>query len=267
MELDFETKKGLNFETLIPFLDEDFNLLRKLILEKNQVLNLTRIVSDEDFRIKNIEDSLKPLFLSDYFSFIFFSDRRKVLDIGTGGGFPLLPLAIFLSKSRLFWESLLSEGTVSSEDLCRIAPPDLYGMDSVKKKVAAVADIVSSMGLNNVKCLSERAEVLGRNTAFRETFDCAVSRAVAEIPVLLEYSVPFVKSGGLICLYKSIDISEELRISRRAEKLFGVELVEVLKYHLSHDMGGRSFLVYKKISQTSEKYPRNIGVAKKNPII
>lgn len=256
---------NFDFESVYRVMQDDFDSFRSLILEKNRVLNLTRITSDEDFKYKNIEDSIAPLFLSQFFSLSFFTSVRNILDIGTGGGFPLLPLAMLLSKGKKFWENFSALSAFS--DLSKVVTPFFYGLDSVKKKISAVSDVAVSLNLEGIEFLSERVEVVGRDLRYRANFDCVTSRAVAEIPVLLEYSAPLVKIGGLICMYKSSDIDDELRISGKAAQNLGVRLIEEFKYHLSNELGSRTFLVYRKTAATSLKYPRNIGVAKKNPII
>lgn len=258
-----------DFESVYLSLEERFSSFKALILEKNRHLNLTRIVSDEDFKYKNIEDSIMPLFLSKFFSFSFFKERRRVLDIGTGGGFPLIPLAILLSdsSSQFDIDNVSAEVLDASFSSHRIKSPVFYGLDSVKKKIHAVEDVALSLGLSNVHFLADRAEIFGRDPLYRETFDCVIGRAVAEVPVLLEYSVPFVKVGGYICMYKSADIEAEMCISDKTFDILGVRLVECLPYSLSHQMGARNFLVYKKVKKTTDKYPRNAGVAKKNPLI
>lgn len=253
-----------DFESIYLSFEKAFSYFKELILEKNRHLNLTRIVFDADFKYKNIEDSIMPLFMSKFFSLTFFKVRRRVLDIGTGGGFPLIPLAIVLSSPC----SEVSEGDFPPLSLIQnVVTPHFYGLDSVKKKIHAVEEVASCLKLSHVRFLADRAEVFGRDPLYRENFDCVTSRAVAEIPVLLEYSVPFVKVGGYICMYKSSDIDEEMRVSARTLDLLGVRLVERLSYNLSHQMGGRNFLVYEKTKKTSDKYPRNIGLAKKNPLI
>lgn len=247
---------------------KEFQQLESLILEKNKILNLTRIVSHREFLIKHIEDSLKPLFFSEYFGFPFFEKERLLLDLGTGGGFPLLPLAVMMSGQTASSRSFFSERGVSVVGAAAEAAGSRFcGLDSVKKKTDAVNDVAASMGLSNVRVYAGRAEEFGRLPAHREKYDALTCRAVAEIPVLLEYASPLLRVGGLLCLYKSGNCEAELEASARACKLLNMSLAESFSYELSESCGGRTFLVFRKLAPTSSDFPRKVGIPKKNPLI
>ena len=204
-----------------------------LFLEENANVNLSAFRTEEKCWVGNVLDSLAATEL--------ITGAKSVLDIGTGGGFPLLPLAI-----------------VHPEIRCT-------GIDSVQKKIDAIARIVTAMGgIMNIDLLCGRVEDFGRHSW---NVDVVTARAVAEINVLLEYAAPFVKIGGKIILWKSMNIEEELKASERAQK----ELKCVLKsrhvYELPGDFGKRQLLIFEKQGKLSNTYPRMVGIAKKKPVV
>ncbi len=245
-----------------------FERFKELLLEKNKQVNLTRIVSDEDYSIKNVEDSLLPLFFSKYYNKQNLSEGTTLMDLGVGGGFPLFPLYLLC---------LLEGYSV-----------DFVGLDSVKKKLVALEEIYQSLLFDwdsenaiekvrtnddqvakfipTIRFFAGRAEELGREKKHREQYDIVVARAVASLPVLLEYASPFVKKGGIFVAYKGVGAEEELLVSKNAEKILGLELVETIDYELREDMGSRTLLVYQKVQFISKKYPRNTGIPKKKPL-
>src|SRR3989338_11178632 len=215
-------------------LESRLRQLTEFFLAENAKVNLSAFRTEEKCWIGNVLDSLA--------AFDLVSSASNIVAIGTGGGFPLLPLAIALPEVRF------------------------TGIDSTQKKIDAIARIVPSLrfGGRNLELLCGRAEDLGRH--FRETFDVATARAVAEINVLLEYCSPFVKVDGKIILWKSMDVDQELKESERAQKEFRCSLKERHVYELQGDFGKRQLLVFEKTGKLSSKYPRAVGVAKKNPI-
>lgn len=227
---------------------EEFRHLREVVVRMNERINLTRIVGDEDFRIKNIEDSLEPLFLSRAFAVDGFPDGGKMIDVGTGGGFPLLPLAMY---NRLVFPS-------RGFSYC--------GLDSVGKKMRALAEIAGEMRIENIHFISGRAEVYGRDMQFRERFDLATCRAVAELPVVLEYCSPFVKVGGVVAVYKAKSAAEEMEKSGNAACRLGLQLIETCAYALSQQQGERVLFLFRKGRPISADYPRKDGVPKKAPL-
>ncbi len=170
------------------------------------------------------------------------NSQLRVLDVGTGGGFPLLPLALSLPSAHF------------------------VGVDSTQKKIDAVRRITDQMGMKNVELIAGRAEVLGHEKKFREQFDVVTARAVAEINVLLEYCSPLVKPGGRIILWKSMNVDQELKESERVQKEFRCTLKDQHVYELPGDFGKRQLLIFEKTGKLSSAYPRAVGVAKKNPL-
>ncbi len=229
---------------LTPDLEKRLRQLVTVFLEINQHINLSALRTEESCWIGNVLDSLAYLELAGGGPSPQPSPngRGRFFDLGTGGGFPLLPLAI--------------------------AMPDAHftGLDAVGKKVKAVTGIAETLKLTNVECIAERSEVLGKHPAHREKYDVVLSRAVGELRVLLEWCSPFVKTGGSVVLWKSLHIDEELKACERAQKECGLKLESQHRYTLPADFGERQLLVFRKITKLASMYPRGVGVAKQNPL-
>lgn len=210
-----------------------FEKFKDLLLEYNQKYNLTSILEEEEIYIKHFYDSVYPQ--------KYFSEGAKVVEIGSGGGFPSIPL--------------------------KIVRKDLYFtlIESTGKKCAFLNTAVESLGLGDVKILNIRAEDGGRKENFREKFDFAVARAVARLNVLAEYCLPFVKVGGRFIAYKG-DCSEELEESKNALKILGGEIEKTESFTLPKDVGKRTVVIIKKVKNTPEKYPRGRGLERKKPL-
>lgn len=205
-----------------------------MVLEKNKVMNLTAITEEQAFYKKHILDSLVPL---PYFAL---AAGALVADIGTGAGIPGIPLAIMR--------------------------PDVSFvlMDSVKKKLAFIEEVIIALNLNNVSLLHGRFEDIGQDPHHRERYDQVLSRAVASLPVLLEYAAPLCKVGGSIHCYKSQKVLEELEQAKTAmQKLF---LKEAGIYPYSVEELKHNILTVKKIRKTPIQYPRKAGTPSKNPL-
>lgn len=212
-----------------------------MFLEENQKINLSAFRTEESCWTGNILDSLAflevlPLLTTDHVPL-------TILDVGTGGGFPLLPLAICLPKAHC------------------------TGIDSVQKKMDAVRRMSDVLNLPNVRLFWERAEILGRDPLHRERYDIVLSRAVAPLATLLEYTSPFAKNGGYVVLWKSMDIEKELQESLLARAEFSCHLAQKHAYELPGGFGTRQLLVFQKTFPLSMKYPREVGVPKKKPIM
>lgn len=234
-------------DTLTMVLPEVEQKLRKLVeifLMENAKLNLSAFRTRESCWAGNVLDSLASLPVISAFPARLAGGRfpLSILDIGTGGGFPLLPLAIALPDSGF------------------------TGLDATHKKICAVARIAESIGLKNVALACGRAETLGRTGRYREQFDIVTSRAVADINVLLEYCSPFARQGGKIILWKSMNTEDELKSSKRAQKEFRCAFESRRVYELPGDFGKRQLLIFRKTGRLSDKYPRAVGTAKKKPI-
>ena len=199
------------------------------VIEKNKVLNLTAITEERDFYIKHYIDSLLP---AKYL-------QGKVLDIGTGAGFPGIPLKIF------------------NENL------NLYLLDSLNKRLVFLNEEIERLYLNNIFTIHARCEDYAK-TKERESFDYVVSRAVAKLNTLCEYALPFLKIGGVFVAYKSGEVSEELENSKNAIKILGGELLEIKNFNIEDN--NRTLIFIKKIKNTPNKYPRGQNKPKTSPI-
>lgn len=220
-----------------PELKQRLSELVSIFLEENQKLNLSAFRTEEDCWVGNVLDSIAVLDLP------IFTEGSTILDIGTGGGFPLLALAICLPQCQL------------------------TGVDATQKKVDAVQRMIDALEISNVSLVSGRAEELGRDPAHREQYDIVLSRAVASTNVLLEYCAPFAKPAGHVILWKSLKIEQELQDALLARAELSCQLTNQHEYELPEKWGKRQLLIFEKRHKTSEKYPRNIGVPKKNPLL
>ena len=170
------------------------------------------------------------------------SEPLRLVDVGTGAGFPGLPLKIMRPEVRLTL------------------------IDSLRKRVDFLQDTVETLGLQDVDCVHARAEDAGKDPAFREGFDIAVSRAVARLNVLSEYVLPFVKVNGLFVAYKSQDVEEEIEEAQNAFRILGGEVERVSVFTLPGTDHKRSLVYIRKKSPSPEKYPRKAGKPEKAPL-
>lgn len=214
------------------YLDK-FEQFREILTEYNKKCNLTSITQKEEVYIKHFLDSVIPEKL--------FPLNSKVIEIGSGGGFPSIPLKIVRN------------------DL------DFTLVESTGKKCTYLEETVDKLGLEKVKVLNIRAEEGGRMPDLREKFDIAEARAVAPLNSLCEYCMPFVKVGGLFIAYKGAD-EKEIENSRNAVEILGGAIENVYSYSLPQDSGKRNIVVIKKIKKTPEKYPRGRGLERKKPL-
>lgn len=208
----------------------------ELIVRRNKTLNLTRLVEPDEMAIKHFVDSLSILLKE-------WPAVQRCLDVGTGAGFPGVPLAI----AGLGQEWVL--------------------LDSTRKRLNFIAEAAAGLGLANVQIYHARAEHAGRAKGQRECYDLVVSRAVAALPVLLELCAPFVKVGGVIAAYKGSDAQAEVANSMAACEEFHLRLEEVVTLQLPLEMGERSLLIFQKTKPLSRNYPRRAGMAQKRPVV
>lgn len=210
-----------------------FERLYALLLEANQTTNLTRITAEEDFLNRHLLDSLAivPLLPQD----------AKLVDIGSGAGFPAIPVAI--------------------------ARPDVQvvAVESVGKKCQFIELAQKELALPNLSVCHERSEVLGQQPAFREQFDVVTARAVAALPVLLELCMPLVKVGGQFMAMKGLSYEAELTASKHALKILGGRLKEVQSFEQPQLTGSR-VLIFEKLTRTPKIYPRQAGTPTKKPL-
>lgn len=213
-------------------INRKFGLFLNILTENNKKYNLTSILNEKDVYIKHFCDSIMPEEL--------FLKGANVVEIGSGGGFPSIPLKIV------------------RDDL------SFTLIESTNKKCEHLKEVVDKLALKGVNILNVRAEDAAR-TDLREKFDCVTARAVARLNTLCEYCIPFIKVGGRFIAYKSCD-GAELEESKNAIKILGAELEKVFLYDLPEDGGKRSAIVIKKIKKTPEKYPRGQGKERKKPL-
>lgn len=206
-----------------------------ILIEWNSKINLTSIVEYDEVFLKHFLDSL--LVLSKNRNIF---DDKKIIDIGTGAGFPGLVLAIVCEKASVVL------------------------VDSLAKRVAFLNEVIEKLKLKNVVAIHSRAEDLARNDNHRNMYDYSVSRAVAELPLLLEYCIPFVKKDGYFISYKSRKIDEEIRSSENAFKCLGCEISNCETIEFSE--GERNILFIHNKDVTNLKYPRRAGIPKKKPL-
>ena len=212
---------------------ETFEKFRKLLIEYNEKYNLTTITEEKDMYYKHFLDSV--------LGESFFNKNARVVEIGSGAGFPSIPL--------------------------KIIRPDLHLdlLESVGKKCEFLRAVVDNLGLKGVNIYNVRAEDYAKDGKFREKYDHATARAVARMNTLSEYCLPFVKVGGTFIAYKSGDTTE-LYEAETAYKTLGGKLDEICAYTLPENYGERTLTVVKKIKFTPTRYPRGQGKERKNPL-
>ena len=239
--MDFEEfKKKMKFyleELSIMFNEEQYKKFYKymnLLLEWNEKINLTAITNKEDIILKHFIDSLT---ISKYID-----KNSKLIDVGTGAGFPGIPIKIY------------------RDDL------EITLLDSLNKRVNFLNEVIKELKLENIVAIHGRAEEIGRNKKYREYFDVATSRAVANLSTLSEYLVPFVKEDGIIISMKGDNIEEEKKKTKRAIKVLGANIKKIDKFELPKSDIKRSLVILKKVEKTPIKYPRKPGTPAKEPI-
>lgn len=219
---------------------QQFQAYYEMLIETNKVMNLTAITELDEVITKHFLDSLA---LGKVYPDISHQEKNvKVLDLGTGAGFPGIPL--------------------------KIAFPHLEVtlMDSLNKRVKFLQSVIDKLGLCDIYAVHGRAEEAARNQLYRESFDLCVSRAVANLSTLSEYCLPFVKVGGKFISYKSSDIEEEIDCAKKAISVLGGKLTIVKKIMLPDSDIERSFVFVEKKKNTPKSYPRKAGTASKEPI-
>ena len=204
-----------------------------LILEWNEKINLTAIKDEKEFIVKHFIDSLT---IGEWIK-----AGKRILDIGTGAGFPGVPLKIYY--------------------------PDLEVtlIDSVKKKIMVLEDVIEKLKLDRIEALHIRAEELAKDSNYREKFDFVTTRAVSSLATIAEYMLPFVKIGGKAICMKGPNIEQELREAEKAIKLFGGEIEKIEKIEINGEFE-RNIMMIKKVKRTDDKYPRGQGKPAKEPI-
>ena len=220
----------------LAYLDENkkqkLEKFKNLLLEWNNKFNLTSIKNDLEIEIKHFEDSIKGESL--------FFKNANVIEIGSGGGFPSIPLMIV------------------REDL------KFTLVESTEKKCKFLREVIKELKLNG-EVINKRAEDLAKDEKFREKFDISTARAVARMNTLSEYCIPFLKKGGLFIAYKGEDNGEEIEAKKGIE-ILGGEYKEKITYNLSENMGQRTLHIIKKVKNTPSIYPRGNGKERSKPL-
>lgn len=212
-----------------------FDTYGKMLVDWNEKINLTAITDSYGVTVKHFLDSLT------LFNYINISEGAKIIDVGTGAGFPGVAMLI--------------------------ARPDLKLtlLDSTAKKLGVISDILSALGLE-AEILHSRAEEAGKKKEYRESFDFATARAVANLRELSEYCLPFVKKGGTFVSLKAAKAEEEIDGAKKAIKLLGGQIEKAESFSLL-DAGERNIVLIKKVSSTPDKYPRPSAKIAKNPLV
>jgi len=227
--------KELGIELSVRQLQE-FSLFYDMLIEKNKVMNLTAITEPRDVVIKHFLDSLSLV------KAIKPEQGMKILDLGTGAGFPGIPLRIAFPETNYVLA------------------------DSLNKRLNFINEYIEKYRFDNIVTVHGRAEDLSRQKEYRESFDLCVSRAVANLSTLSEYCLPFVKTNGMFAAYKSEDIEEEVKNAGSALKILGGKLEKVTHFTLGPDKLQRTIVLIKKVRETPVKYPRKAGTPSKEPL-
>ena len=215
---------------------QQFLTYYEMLVEKNKVMNLTAITEKEEVIDKHFIDSISLNKAMDV------TKSLKILDLGTGAGFPGIPL--------------------------KIAYPNLEItlLDSLNKRIKFLDEVIEALSLEGIVTIHGRAEDYAKQASYREQFDICVSRAVANLATLSEYCLPYVKEGGCFISYKSGSVEEELEQSKKAIFELGGKVKEVIAFTLPETDIERTFVVIEKVRKTPKKYPRKAGLPSKEPI-
>lgn len=232
---DFKKDFCLYFEEEI-----DDNKIQKfydymnLLVEWNKKINLTAITEEKDIILKHFVDSLTVL--------KYIKENKSIVDVGTGAGFPGIPLAIMNDSLKITL------------------------VDSLNKRINFLNEVCNKINLKNIKAIHARAEEFGQDNNYRESYDVAISRAVANLTVLAEYLLPLVKVGGKIICMKGPDIEEELKQAKSAIDILGGKFERCDNFCLPKSDISRNIIIINKIKETPKKYPRKAGTPAKTPL-
>ena len=214
----------------------DFQKYKEILVEWNQKMNLTGIEDEKEVFIKHFLDSISAV------SKGYIKNGMSLIDVGTGAGFPGMPL--------------------------RISLPDLKVtlLDSLNKRINFLQEVANQIDIDDIEFIHGRAEDFGKDENYRECFDIATARAVAGLPALMEFCVPFVKVGGHFVCLKGPNANLELEESKKAMEVLGIEYIEKIDIKLPEIDLDHNILVFKKVKNTPSKCPRKAGKVTKNPI-
>lgn len=239
MKEDFENKlQNLSKEINVLLNEEQLDKFYKymnLLLEWNEKMNLTAITDEDGIILKHFVDSLTVL--------EYLKDAKSIIDVGTGAGFPGIPISIMNSDKNIVL------------------------MDSLNKRINFLNDVVEKLNLDNVRTVHSRAEDLGQNNMYRQMYDVVISRAVANLTTLVEYMLPLTKIGGMCICMKGQEIVDEIKNSEYAIELLGGEIETIDEFCLPNSEMKRNIIIIRKIKNTDRKYPRKAGMPSKEPIL
>lgn len=213
---------------------EQFFAYMKLLIEWNEKMNLTAIIEPEEIILKHFIDSITILKE--------IKDNSKLVDVGTGAGFPGIPLSIMNPTLKITL------------------------VDSLNKRLIFLQEVVNNLKLQNIEIVHARAEEFGQNKEYRESFDISTSRAVANLATLSEYLIPLVKVNGKIISMKASEAQEEINEAKKAIEILGGRIEKIDEFNLPQSNIGRTVIIIKKDKQTPNKYPRKPGTPSKEPI-
>lgn len=239
MSYDFTKFRNILEKWKIPFSglqQEQLSIYYEMLVEKNKVMNLTAITEFKDVLEKHFLDSIAVA------CYVNLTDRLSLIDLGTGAGFPGMPLKIMFPNLKF---------TLA---------------DSLNKRIVFLNEVINELKLEGITTIHGRAEDLASDKNYRERYDYCVSRAVANLSTLSEYCLPFVKVGGTFISYKSGEIEEELSAAKKAIFLLGGQMRKVIPFQLEGTDISRSFVMIEKVKKTSRAYPRKSGIPSKKPL-
>ena len=215
---------------------QKLNKYHELLNERGKVMNLTTITDEKEVYEKHFLDSLAIC------KIIKMKENLQIIDVGTGAGFPGIPIKIAFPQVKIVL------------------------LDSLNKRIKFLDEVIEKLGLTNIETIHGRAEDFAKMEGYREAFDVSVSRAVANLSTLAEYCVPYVCIGGSFVSYKAGDVYEEIEVAQRAIKELGGTVDEILMFQLPDTEIQRSFVKIQKICSTPAKYPRKAGLPGKEPL-
>lgn len=205
----------------------------ELLLEWNEKINLTAITEENDIILKHFIDSMTVLKYID--------DKESIVDVGTGAGFPGIPISIMKNNKVTL-------------------------VDSLNKRINFLNDVIDKLNLENTYAIHARAEEFGKNKEYRESFDISISRAVANLSTLVEYLLPLVKVGGKCICMKGQDVEQEINDAKFAIKQLGGKIEKVDEFYLRDTDMKRTIIIIRKENMTPNKYPRKAGTPSKDPL-